>query len=125
MVAADAVEGPAAPDPGLRIDASREHGIVRLALRGDLDLAGVGAADAAIRDAMARHGTVIVDLSRLDFIGSEGIRIVLRARERADADGVILRVVAGEGAARRLIDILGLAERLGVDGDEDRDGRAV
>ena len=117
MVAADALEGPPAPDPGLRIDASRDDEQVRLALRGDLDLAGVGVADAAIRDAMAQPGTVIVDLSRLDFIGSEGIRIVLRARERADADGVVLRVVAGEGAARRLIDILGLAEQLGVDGD--------
>jgi stage II sporulation protein AA (anti-sigma F factor antagonist) len=109
------VGGPAAPDPGLRIDASRDEGHVRLALRGDLDLAGVGAADAAIRDAMAHPGTVVVDLGRLDFIGSEGIRIVLRARERAEAGGVTLRVVAGDGAARRLIDILGLAEKLGVD----------
>ena len=42
---------------------------------------------------------------------------MLRARERADAGGRALRVVAGDGAARRLIDILGLAQRLGVDGD--------
>jgi anti-anti-sigma factor len=105
------------PDPGLRIDAAPEREGVRVSMRGDLDLAGVAAADAAIRDAMARHPAVTLDLSGLEFIGSEGIRVVLRARECADVDGVALRVVAGTGAARRLIDILGLADRLGADGD--------
>ena len=116
MVAAtDAVGGPAAPDGGLRIDAGDDPGGARLSFVGDLDLAGVAAADAAIRDAMARPGDLTIDLSGLAFIGSEGIRVVLRARERADADARGLRVVAGDGAARRLIDILGLAARLGVD----------
>ena len=44
------------------------------------------------------------------------IRLVLLACERAEADGHALRVVAGDGAAGRLIGILGLVERLGVDG---------
>lgn len=116
MVAADAVGDPAAPDGGLRIDAERDGGTTRLVLLGDLDLAGVAAADAAIRDAMARRGPVVIDLSRLEFIGSEGIRVVLRARDAAERDGTDLRLVAGDGAARRLIDILGLAGRLGVEG---------
>jgi anti-anti-sigma factor len=116
IAAADVVGGHAAPDGGLRIDVDAGPGGSRLELVGDLDLAGVAAADAAIRDAMAREGEVTIDLSRLEFIGSEGIRVVLRARERADADGRALRVVAGHGAARRLIDILGLGERLGVGG---------
>ncbi len=115
VAAADAVGGPAAPDGGLRIDVGGGPEATRLAFAGDLDLAGVASADAAIRDAMAASGDVTIDLSRLDFIGSEGIRVVLRARERADADGRVLRVVAGNGAARRLIDILGLAARLGVE----------
>ena len=116
MVAAgDALEGPVTPDPGLRIDAVPYDGGVRVALRGDLDLAGVAAAESALDDAMAGPGDVTIDLAALDFIGSEGIRVLLRARERADADGRTLRVVAGDGAARRLIDILGLAGRLGVD----------
>ena len=115
VTASDTVEGPAAPDGGLRIDVGDEPGGAVLAFVGDLDLAGVAAADAAIRDAMARPGDLTIDLSGLAFIGSEGIRVVLRARERADADARGLRVVAGDGAARRLIDILGLAERLGVD----------
>ncbi|MGE0026778.1 MAG: STAS domain-containing protein [Thermoleophilia bacterium] len=109
--------GPAAPDGGLRIDVAAGPAGPRLVFVGDLDLAGVAAADAAIRDAMAGPGEVTIDLTRLEFIGSEGIRVVLRARERADAEGRGLRVAAGDGPARRLIDILGLAERLGVDGD--------
>ncbi|HTI32348.1 MAG TPA: STAS domain-containing protein [Miltoncostaea sp.] len=116
LVAADVVGDPAAPDGGLRIDEERDGRTTRLVLLGDLDLAGVGAADAAIRDAMARKGLVVIDLSRLEFIGSEGIRVVLRARDAAEGAGTDLRLIAGGGAARRLIDILGLAERLGVDG---------
>lgn len=116
VAAADAVGGPAAPDGGLRIDVAAGPGGARLVFVGDLDLAGVAAAEAAIHDAMAAPGVLTIDLSRLAFIGSEGIRTVLQARERAEAGGRTLRVVAGDGPARRLIDILGLAERLGVDG---------
>ena len=86
VAASDTVEGPAAPDRGMRIDAGDEPGGAVVAFAGDLDLAGVPAAERAIADAMARPG-------RCDdrpepastFIGSEGIRVVLRARERADA----------------------------------------
>lgn len=117
VAAADVVGDPATPDGGLRIDVARGPAGPRLIFVGDLDLAGVGAADAAIRDAMAGPGDVTIDLSRLEFIGSEGIRVVLRARERADAGGRGLRVVAGDGPARRLIEILGLADRLGADRD--------
>lgn len=118
MVAADdAVEGPSTPDGGLRIDVSDGPAGPLLSFAGDLDLAGVAAADAAIRDAMARPGDVTIDLTRLLFIGSEGIRAILRARQRADAGGRGLRVVTGVGSARRLIDMLGLAERLDADGD--------
>jgi anti-anti-sigma factor len=117
VTASDTVEGPAAPDGGLRIDVGDEPGGAVLAFVGDLDLAGVPAAEGAIHDALARPGDVTIDLSRLEFIGSEGIRVVLRARERAGAQGRALRVVPGEGAARRLIEILGLADQLGVEGD--------
>jgi anti-anti-sigma factor len=119
LVAADIVGGPAPLDGGLRIDAGSGSDGTVIALRGDLDLAGVGAADGAIRDAMARPGDVTIDLAGLEFMGSEGVRVILRARERAESEGRVLRVIAGDGAARRLIDILGLAERL----DLDRDGR--
>jgi hypothetical protein len=51
-------------------------------------------------------------------MGSEGIRMLLRARERAEAEGRVLRVIAAGGAARRLIDILGLAERLELGRDD-------
>jgi len=117
VTASDTVEGPAAPDGGLRIDVGDEPGGAVLGFVGYLDVAGVPAAEGAIHDALARPGDVTIDLSRLEFIGSEGIRVVLRARERAGAQGRALRVVPGEGAARRLIEILGLADQLGVEGD--------
>jgi anti-anti-sigma factor len=117
LVAADIAGDPGSLDGGLRIDAAPGPEGATIAFRGDLDLAGVGAAEAAIRDAMAAPGDVTIDLGGLEFMGSEGIRMILRARERAEAEGRALRVVAEGGAARRLIDILGLAERLDLDRD--------
>jgi stage II sporulation protein AA (anti-sigma F factor antagonist) len=118
LVAADIVGDPAPLDGGLRIDAALGPEGATIAFRGDLDLAGVGAAEAAINDAMAGPGDVTVDLGGLEFMGSEGIRMLLRARERAEAEGRVLRVIAAGGAARRLIDILGLAERLELGRDD-------
>ena len=53
----------------------------------------------------------------MTFLGSTGVRVLLDAQTAAEAAGGRLRVVQGDGAARRLIALLGLAERLDVADD--------
>lgn len=117
MVAAEHVGEAQVPEPGLRIGTRHDGDWTVVAFAGDLDLAGMAAADEALSEALG-HGAegLLIDLTAVTFMGSEGIRLLLRAQERGDEVGRRVRIVAGDGAARRLIELVGLSERLGIDG---------
>lgn len=117
MVAAEHVGESAVPEPGLRIGTRHEGDWTVVAFAGDLDLAGMKTADEALDGAIGDGGAgVLIDLTGVTFMGSEGIRLLLRAQEAGEGAGRPVRILAGEGAARRLIELVGLSERLGIDG---------
>ncbi|MGH3615096.1 MAG: STAS domain-containing protein [Pseudonocardia sp.] len=68
---------------------------------------------------------LIVDLSGVEFIGSHGLAALLDAQERAGVEGRGLAVVAGTRAARRPIEISGLAQVLNLCDDLDQAQAAV
>lgn len=68
---------------------------------------------------------LIVDLSGVEFIGSHGLAALLDAQERAGEEGRSLSVVAGTRAARRPIEISGLAQVLNLCEDLDQAQEAV
>ena len=80
---------------------------VRLAVRGELDLATVDQlADALI---VAGRRDITVDLSELEFVSSSGIALLVEARESLARDGFTLKLIAREGcAAHRLLYLTGL-----------------
>ena len=57
---------------------------------------------------------LIIDMSRLGFVDSSGVRFVLLAEDRARTDGRKLGVRLGAGPAYRLFRTLGLADRFDV-----------
>ena len=117
MVAAEHVGEAAVPEPGLRIGTRSDGAWAVVSFAGDLDLAGMTAADEAVIAAIGNGAEgVLIDLTGVTFIGSEGIRLLLRAQEAGEGAGRPVRILAGEGAARRLIELVGLSERLGIDG---------
>lgn len=76
-------------------------------LRGDLDVATVAVAEAALAG-----GFDVLDLSELEFLDSSGVRILLLARqERATAP--VLRGLHGQ--ARRILQMTGVAEMFVVE----------
>jgi len=86
-----------------------------LTFTGELDIATLADAEQAVCAAEAtRPGTLLIDLSALDFVDSSGVRLVLQALARARDDGRRLAVVLGNGRSRRLFDVLGLIDRLDV-----------
>jgi anti-anti-sigma factor len=104
-----------AREVGLRIDVSERDGATIVAFHGELDLDEAPLAREALDDALGRGGdAVTVDLRDVTFLGSTGVRILIDAQAAAQARGCRLRVVQGEGPARRLIELLGLADRLDV-----------
>jgi anti-sigma B factor antagonist len=59
--------------------------------------------DAAIRG----HATVVVDMSRTQFCDSSGLHVLLRAHQRAVADGGELRLVLpGDGPVPRIVTLM-------------------
>jgi anti-anti-sigma factor len=55
---------------------------------------------------------VLLDLSKLTFLDSTGLRCVVRADERAREEGRRLVVVKGPEAVQRVFEITRLQERL-------------
>lgn len=66
----------------------------RLTLAGELDIASVQRLDEAVESAISQRAhTVIVDLSRLAFMDSSGLRLFIALNERAAAEGWTLGLV--------------------------------
>jgi anti-sigma B factor antagonist len=92
----------------LTISSAVEDGTVSLALEGELDLAGAGQMEeslaAAERESPAR---LIIDLGRLAFMDSTGLRLLLQADARAREQGYELVLRPGEPAVQRVFEVTG------------------
>jgi anti-sigma B factor antagonist len=96
----------------LTILSERRGSAHHVAPSGELDIATAELLERALLDAERTDAdTIVLDLSGLDFIDSTGLRVVIAASERSGADGR-LGVIAGAPAVERLLDLVGLRERL-------------
>lgn len=96
--------------PGaLRISssASGQDG-VRLALAGELDLAGAPQLERSLQT-IEQQGPrrVVIDLAGLSFIDSTGLRVLLQAQARLGEQGSELLLAPGEPAVQRVFDVTG------------------
>jgi anti-sigma B factor antagonist len=58
--------------------------------------------------------TLVVDLSKLTFLDSTGLRCIVTADERAREDGRRIVIVRGPDAVQRVFALTRLAERLEI-----------
>jgi len=92
----------------LRLRAGSHNGVARLAVEGELDLSSVTVLERAVDDALVGakdSGVVELDLGGVSFMDSTGLRGLLAARQRANAAGRELRVVAAAPAVRRVLEL--------------------
>ncbi len=94
--------------PAFGIDTARSGDAVRLAVRGELDLATAPGLDDALREAAASAQHVVRDLRGLTFMDSTGLRTVLQADARARSDGHDLVVVRGPHPVDRVFVLAGV-----------------
>ena len=73
--------------PYLGIREQREDGTLRLQLTGELDLASVSVLENRLERLRAENQSVRLDFSRLDFMDSTGIHLLISAFNQARADG--------------------------------------
>jgi anti-sigma B factor antagonist len=84
-----------------------------LRLSGELDLVStVILSDAADRIAMDAIDGVVLDLAKVDFMDSTGVRAVLALQDRCAKLSTELRIVPGPRAVQRVFEVTGLVERL-------------
>src|SRR3954452_5093440 len=91
-------------------------GTCAVTVRGDLDLRS--APDLCARLEAHRGARLLLDLSQLEFCDSCGLRaLICEARETGIAGGRLTVVAPESGPVRRLLQMTGLEEALGVHTD--------
>jgi anti-sigma B factor antagonist len=80
---------------------------------GELDIATAEVLEHELQTAEQSDAeTIVLDLSGLAFMDSTGLRVVIDVNDRCGGEHGRLRVIAGSPAVERLLDIVGLRERL-------------
>ena len=100
------------PDP-LRWDVIGEHKGVRVAPVGELDLASTDGLRQAIHE-LRRSGIehVILDLRRVNFIDSTGLRLALDLHAAANGDGLHLELLPSPPHVQRIFELTGTLDEL-------------
>jgi anti-sigma B factor antagonist len=80
----------------------------RLCLAGELDLARVAEFEARWRALAAEAETLEIDLRRLSFIDSSGLKALLAVHEAADAGAFSYALIEGPPAVHRTFVLTGL-----------------
>ncbi len=100
-------------DDALAICAYEESDRYVLVLSGELDMGGVAAFEAAAAQ-LCRLGAaeVLVDITKIDFIDSSGLRAILTVKSACEERGCRFSMSHGSGQAEKLFELTRLMERL-------------
>lgn len=108
------------PAPGrLRVSSVVDDGTISLLLEGELDLAGAPQMESSLAAAeWDGPSRLVIDLSRLEFIDSTGLRLLLQADARAKERGCELVLRPGQQAVQRVFEVTGALAILRFEGAE-------
>jgi anti-anti-sigma factor len=100
----------------LAVELSRHEDAVRVALSGELDLSSALTFEEELRriEEETAPRILVLDLRRLKFLDSTGLRLILAAHARALKRGGRLSIVQGTDAVRRIFRLTGVMDRLNV-----------
>lgn len=99
----------------LEVTTETNGATVRLALTGELDIAGAARVEQELeRIEQTPPPTLVLDLRELEFMDSTGLRLILAADERAREQARRLVLVRGSDTVQRIIAMTRLDERLEI-----------
>jgi anti-anti-sigma factor len=99
----------------LELTTETEGTTVRLALTGELDIAGAARVEQALeRIERELPATIVLDLRELAFMDSTGLRVIVAADSRAREQARRLVIVRGSDTVQRIIEMTRLDERLEI-----------
>lgn len=88
-----------------------EHGVQTIFVRGELDLSTAPELEGPLEQALENgEGSVLIDLTRCEFIDSTGIALIVRAWQRLQSgdNGRALVICSQNDQVRRVLEITGL-----------------
>jgi anti-anti-sigma factor len=89
-----------------------------LVLSGEFDFAAADTLESVIRKICVPPTLgIVLDLTRLTFLDSTGLREVLLAARLCESQGCEFRVIPGRKGVQRVFEISGLIDRLQFDAD--------
>ena len=107
----------------LDVTTEQHPGQARVVLIGELDIASSEGLENELAAIEADSPeTVVLDLRRVEFIDSTGLRALIAADQRARSEGRRLAVVRGPNAVERLLAVTQLDQRLEIVDDPDSVG---
>jgi anti-anti-sigma factor len=102
---------------GLRLE-RMDGGWVRVCVEGELALTSSSLLELAVERELEAESDILLDLSRIDFIDSTGLRAMTALVRSAKANGRKLKLSADLPAhVRRLMEIVGLLPFVPIEGD--------
>lgn len=104
----------------LQVDDTTDALVVRVAVAGELDLAGAPALAEALSAAQASAAAVVLDLRGLTFCDTAGLHVVLAADEHARQHAARLVLIPASPAVHRVFELTGMDRRLEFVGVSDR-----
>ena len=106
----------------LRLTLDLEDDVVRLALAGELDVCTAKAVRAQLDALEPGFSRLVVDLRRLTFMDSTGVRLLLDVHDAAGRDGHELVVVNGSRPVARVLELTGVDRLLPLVNEDDGAG---
>jgi anti-sigma B factor antagonist len=108
----------------LQIDAHDHDGVAHVVLSGELDLSTIAKVEQELSRVEGEGPAVVaLDLSRLTFLDSSGLRVIVSADQRARRENRRFVVVRGPDTVQRVFSITRLDQQLElVDDFADLDG---
>jgi anti-anti-sigma factor len=97
----------------LQIEAHEHDGLAHVVLTGELDLSTIDQVEQALTRVEGEGPAVVaLDLSRLTFLDSSGLRVIVSADQRARRENRRFVVVRGPETVQRVFSITRLDEQL-------------
>lgn len=101
------------PDLEWAVETGDQSAVVRVA--GEIDLMTQHQFDQAVSEALDTTAPVVnIDLGKVTFLGSIGLRVLIQAHSAAHQNGRTVRVVDASAAVHRTLTLTGLEQVLSI-----------
>jgi anti-sigma B factor antagonist len=94
------------------IDITTEGGRATVVPVGEVDLGSAAALRGALVEAAGNSDEVVVDLSRVTFIDSMGLSVLIQAKQRQEVDGSSFTIVNPSDRIRYVLELAGVVDYL-------------